>query len=472
VVDIVVSLGRVLAALFLVVLNGFFVASEFAFVRIRSTAVDRMVENGRAGAATLRDALDSLDDYLAATQLGITVASLGLGWIGEPAVAALIEPVLAPVVPPGTVHLVAFGIGFSVITFLHVVFGELAPKTIAIAEAERLALLVAPPMKFFYYLFLPGLVVFNGTANWFTRAIGIPPASETEETLSEEEILLILSRAGEEGDVDADEVSMIEGVFELDDVTARDVMVPQPNVATVPADTPLPELRTRAVEHGHTRYPVVDGDAGEEVVGYLDVKDLLRADESGDTTAVTAGDLAREMPMVPETTPVDDLLAEFQTQQRQMAAVIDEWGTLEGVVTVEDVVEAVVGDLRDDFDDHAQEPSIQRRNGEYVADGAVALATVNDTLGADFENATYGTLGGLVFDRLGRPPEIGDAVTVDGYRLEVEAVDGARIETVAVHPHPDDDPGEDDSDPDEGSNGADHAEGGPDGSGDGVDESE
>lgn len=238
-VDVVFSVARVLAALFLVALNGFFVAAEFAYVRIRSTAVDRLMEEGKAGATLLQDAIENLDDYLATTQLGITIASLGLGWIGEPAVAALIEPVLAPVLSEGVLHLVAFAVGFGTITFLHVVFGELAPKTIAIAKAERIALLVAPPTKFFYYVFVPGIVVFNGTANSFTRLIGIPPASETEETLTEEEILTVLSRSGKKGHVDKEEVSMIERVFALDDTVVREVMVPRPDVVTVDADLPL-----------------------------------------------------------------------------------------------------------------------------------------------------------------------------------------------------------------------------------------
>lgn len=434
-VDLLVSGGRVLAALFLVLLNGFFVASEFALVRVRSTAVDRLVDEGRTGAETLQEALANLDDYLAATQLGITIASLGLGWIGEPAVAALIEPVLAPVVPEGTLHLIAFAIGFSTVTFLHVVFGELAPKTIAIAEAEQLALRVALPMKLFYYVFLPGLVVFNGTANWVTSLLGVPPASETEETLTEEEIRLVLSRAGQEGHVDAGEVDMIEQVFELDDLTARDVMVPQPNVVAIPADTSFAELRRLVIDEGHTRYPVVDDEGGDEVVGYLDVKDILRASEADDTAAVTAADLARDVPMVPETTPVDELLDEFQDQQRQLAAIIDEWGTLEGIATVEDVVEVVVGDIRDEFDAHTSEPSIREEaDGAYVTDGALPLARVNDALETYFESDSYTTLGGLVFDRLGHPPAVGDAVTVDGYRLEVEAVDGARVETVRIRP--------------------------------------
>ena len=426
-VSLALSAGRLLAALFLIFLNGFFVASEFAFVRVRSTAVDQLVEEGRAGAETLQEALGSLDDYLAATQLGITVASLGLGWIGEPAVAALIEPLLAPLLPEGAIHVVAVGIGFAVVTFLHVVLGELAPKTVAIAEAERLALLVAPPMKLFYYLFLPGLVVFNGAANGFTSAIGVPPASETEETLSEEEIRLVLGRAGEAGTVDDDEVRMIERVFELDDVTARDVMVPRPDVATVPADARLSALRTAVVEEGYTRYPVVDD---EELVGYLDTKDVLRAGAAGGD--VVAADLARELPMVPETTPVDDLLATLRDEERQMAAVIDEWGTLEGIATVEDVVEVVVGDIRDGFDERDAEPTVEERGDGYVADGTVGLAMANDALGTDLDSDAYGTLGGVVLERLGRPPAVGDVVAVDGLRLEVEAVDGARIERLAV----------------------------------------
>jgi len=176
------SAGRLGAALVLVFLNGFFVAAEFAYVRIRSSAVETLVKEEKPGAELLDEALDNLDDYLAVTQLGITISSLGLGWIGEPAVAALIEPVLEPLVGPNAIHLIAFALGFSVITFLHVVFGELAPKTIAIAQAERVSLFVAAPMQFFYYIFRPGIVIFNGTANYFTRLIGIPPASETDET--------------------------------------------------------------------------------------------------------------------------------------------------------------------------------------------------------------------------------------------------------------------------------------------------
>jgi CBS domain containing-hemolysin-like protein len=424
-VDIVLAAGQLLLALFLVVLNGFFVASEFAFVRVRATSVEQLAAEDRAGSGALQDVMEGLDDYLAVTQLGITIASLGLGWVGEPAVASLLEPVLAPVVPESAIHLISFAIGFSVITFLHVVFGELAPKTIAIAQAERLSLFVAPPMRLFYYLFYPGLVVFNGTANAFTRLIGIPPASETDETLEEREIRRVLARASDEGNIDTTEVEMIEGVFDLDDTIVTEIMIPRPDVVSVSADASLSDIRSTAVEAGHTRYPVVDD---ETVVGVVDLKDLLRASEGDET--VTAGDLAHGTIFVPETTTISNLLLQFRDEHQQMAVVIDEWGAIEGLATVEDVVEAIVGDLRDRFDD--DEPSIREQSdGRYNVDGGVPISTVNDELSADFES-DFETVAGLVLGRLDRAPERGDTVTENGYILEITGVSGTRITAVQI----------------------------------------
>jgi CBS domain containing-hemolysin-like protein len=432
-VNVALSAAQLLLALFLVLLNGFFVAAEFAFVRIRGTAVDQLVAEGRTGAGALQGVMESLDDYLAVTQLGITIASLGLGWVGEPAVASLLEPILGPVLPANAVHLVAFAVGFGVITFLHVVFGELAPKTIAISQTERLSLFLAPPMKFFYYIFYPGLVVFNGTANAFTRVLGVPPASETDETLGEREIRRVLVRSGEEGDIDVSEVAMIERVFDLDDTAVRGVMVPRPDVVSVPADATLSELRELVFESGHTRYPVLDADDSDQVVGFVDVKDVLRAGEEPEGTVGTAGDIAREILVVPETTTLNDLLLQFRAEHQQMAAVIDEWGSFEGIATVEDVVEAIVGDLRDEFDTDEREYSIRERgDGGFDIDGSVPLSAVSDTLGADFESENVETIGGLVLGSLDRAPERGDSIAVDGYAVEVTEVEGTRISTVRV----------------------------------------
>jgi len=431
-VDVALSVGRLLLAFVLVLLNGFFVAAEFAFVRIRSTTVEQLAAEGRRGSAALSEVMDSLDDYLATTQLGITIASLGLGWAGEPAVAALLEPLLGSLLPAGVVHLVSFALGFGFITFLHVVFGELAPKTVAIQQAERIALLVAPPMKLCYYLLVPGIVVFNGTANAFTRLLGVPPASETDETLREDELRMLLARSGKKGHVDVAEVEMIERVFELDDVTVREVMVPRPDVVSVPADASLAELRSVVLEAEHTRYPVVEANDADQVVGYVDVKDVLRAGERGNESA-TAGDLAREILVVPESTRVNELLVQFRTEQRQMAAVIDEWGALEGVATVEDVVEVVVGDIKDEFDAADAEPGIDARGpGTFEVDGAVSIARLNDRLDADLESDEFGTVGGLLLAHLDRAPAVGDQMGTGGYELTVDAVDGTRISTVLV----------------------------------------
>ncbi|WP_227377454.1 hemolysin family protein [Haladaptatus halobius] len=430
-----ISVGGLLLAFFLVVMNGIFVAAEFAFVKVRPTQVNALVERGKPGAALVQNAIQNLDDYLAVSQLGITLSSLGLGWIGEPAVAALIEPVLIQVLPTGTIHLVAFALGFGFITFLHVVFGELAPKTFAIQEATRIALLVAPLMKFFYYAFVPGIIIFNGTANYFTRLVGISPASESEETHTEEEIRMIITRSEETGHIDIDEVEMIESVFELGDTIAREIMVPRPDVETVPASMPLQELRSVAATGAYTRYLVLDVD-GEKPIGFVHAKDILRVieTETDYDDSLTARELAREVLVVPETRRIDEILAEFQTHGGgQMAVVIDEWGVFEGIVTIEDILEEIVGDIQDEFDTAAQKPSIKKRDdGTYVVDGGVPVQEVNDRLDTEFESDDVETIGGFVFSRLGRVPEVGDQIEQNEYVLQVETVEDTRIERLVI----------------------------------------
>ncbi|WP_255152935.1 hemolysin family protein [Halorarius halobius] len=432
-----ISVGGLLLAFFLVVMNGVFVAAEFAFVKIRPTRVNALVDRGKPGAGLVQDAIENLDGYLAVSQLGITLSSLGLGWIGEPAVAALIEPILGELLPAGAIHLVAFALGFGFITFLHVVFGELAPKTFAIQEAERVAFLVAPLMKFFYYVFMPGIIVFNGTANYFTSLFGVSPAAEGEETHSEEEILMILSRSEETGEIDLDEVEMIESVFELGDTIAREVMVPRPDVDTVSASMNLPELRSVAASGTYTRYIVLDED-GEQPIGFVHAKDILKASETetDDDGPITARDLARDVLVVPETRRNDAILAEFQKHGGgQIAVVIDEWGVFEGIVTIEDILEEIVGDIRDEFDTEPQGPTIEERDdGTSVVDGGVPVQEVNERLGVKFETDEVETIGGFVFSQLGREPEVGDEIEQKGYILRVDAIDNARIERVVIQP--------------------------------------
>ncbi|MFC6734380.1 MULTISPECIES: hemolysin family protein [unclassified Haladaptatus] len=430
-----IAVGGLLLAVFLVVMNGVFVAAEFAFVKLRPTRVNTLVDRGKPGAGLVQDALENLDGYLAVSQLGITLSSLGLGWIGEPAVAALIEPVLGELLPTGVIHLVAFALGFGFITFLHVVFGELAPKTFAIQEAERVAFLVAPLMKFFYYVFIPGIIVFNGTANYFTGLFGVSPAAEGEETHSEEEILMILSRSEETGEIDLEEVEMIESVFKLGDTIAREIMVPRPDVETVSASMTLPELRSVAASGTYTRYIVLDED-GEQPIGFVHAKDILKASETDHDGPVTARALARDVLVVPETRRIDAILAEFQTHGGgQIAVVIDEWGVFEGIVTIEDILEEIVGDIRDEFDTTPQGPTIEERDdGTYLIDGGVPVREVNDQLGTEFETDEVETIGGFVFSKLGREPKVGDRIEHQGYVLRVNAIDNARIKRLVIQP--------------------------------------
>ena len=427
----------VLLALFLVALNGLFVAAEFAFVKIRATQVDRLVREGKTSAGLVEEATNKLDAYLSISQLGITISSLGLGWIGEPAFAHLLEPLLKPLgVPEGSIHVIAFAVAFGTITFLHVVFGELAPKSVAIARAEGTALFVAPIMRFFYYLFWPGIIVFNGTANAVVRLFGVPAASEADETHSEEELRIIIEQSTRQGVLNTGEEHMLEAVFELEDTRAREIMVPRPDVVALPADTKLEEL-VSATAGNHTRYPVFEGGSPDHIVGMVHVKDVLEAiKETRSLEAdVRASDLMREVLIVPENRRVDEVLKDLQSQGLQMAVVIDEWGSFEGIVTMEDIVEEIVGEIRDEFDE--EEPHVERvEGGSYTIDGRIPIGTVNEVVGSDFKSEDFDTIGGLVLGQLGRAPGVGDEVHLHGHILRVEEANGPRVARVSVKKEP------------------------------------
>lgn len=426
---------RILAALFLVGLNGLFVAAEFSLVKIRAFQVEQMVEEGRASAGMVKDATSKLDAYLAVCQLGITISSLGLGWIGEPAVATLIEPLFETFgLPEGILHPVALAVSFGIISFLHVVFGELAPKTVAIQSAQSTSLFVAPFMKFFYYLLLPGTIVFNGTANAFTRMLGYRPASEADETHSEDEIRTLVTQSRQHGVLDQEEEDMIGGVFELNDKMAREIMVPRPDVVSLPADADLEHLISVGAAGNYTRYPVFEEKEPDRIIGVVHIKDLLRViREEGLDSKVTARDLMRDVLIVPENRLIDDILEDFQEQEIQMAIVIDEWGSFEGLFTVEDIVEEIVGEIRDEFDE--EEPAVrEREDGSFEVDGRIPIGVVNEALDAEFESKDFDTIGGLVLGHLGRPPEVGDEVHADGHVLRVDEIDGPRVAQVIVRP--------------------------------------
>jgi len=424
------------------------VAAEFSLVKIRATQVDRLVEEGKRSAGLVKEATGKLDAYLAVCQLGITISSLGLGALGEPAVARLIEPLLHPLgVGGATLHFIAFVVGFSIISFLHVVFGELAPKSIAIQSAEGTSLFVAPFMKFFYYLLLPLTLVFNGTANAITRLLGYPPASESDEIHSEDEIRTLVAQSARQGMLERDEEGMIRAVFELNDKSAREIMIPRPDVVALPEDANLRELLSVAAAGRYSRYPVHQGDSPDRIVGAVHVKDLLRTVEAegGLEGDKTARDLMREVLTIPENRRIDEILEDLRKQDLQMAVVIDEWGSFEGLFTLEDIIEEIVGEIRDEFDDE-QRAVKELGDGAYRMDGRIPLGEVNEALGTNFESQDFESIGGLVLGRLGRVPEPGDEVSLDGYLLRVEEVDGPRVAQVVVREA---DEGQGDGDPDQ-----------------------
>jgi CBS domain containing-hemolysin-like protein len=345
-------------------------------------------------------------------------------------------------VPEGSVHVIAFALAFGTITFLHVVLGELAPKSVAIANAEGTSLFVAPFMKFFYYLFLPGIYIFNGTANAVVRLFGVPAASEAEESHSEEELRIIIEQSARRGVLDADEKDMLEAVFELEERRAREVMVPRPDVLSLPAGMPLDELFSVTAQGKHTRYPVHEDDSTDRIVGAVHIGDVMRAvEDEGLEAQLTARDLVREVLIVPENRAIDEVLKDLQRQKMEMAIIIDEWGSFEGVLTVEDILEEIVGEIRDEFDE--EEPTLHKfSDGSYSVDGHAPLTEVNRALGSEFESEDFETIGGLIFGLLGRTPEVGDEVALDGYALRVEEVDGPRVARLIVREREEDAAGE------------------------------
>ncbi len=427
---------KLLIAFFLVALNALFVAAEFAFTKMRSTQVESMVQEGKASAGLVREATQNLDAYLAVCQVGITIASLGLGALGEPAVANLLRPLLGAFLPEGLIHTIAFALAFGIITFLHVTYGELASKSVAIARPEGTSQLVAPFMKSFYYLFYPLTIFFNGVANRSVRIFGIPSASETEESQSEEELHMLVGQSSRQGYLEEEEASRVRAALKLDEKIAREIMVPKVNVVALPTTTGLEELVSVVAEGNHVRYPIFEDDCAERIVGAVHAKDVLRATKAhggleADTT--TAADIMRDVLTVPESRRVDEVLSDLQEKRLQMAVVIDEWGSFEGLITVEEILEEIVGEIWDEWEEES-EPAVRRlEDGSYVIRGTAPLHEVNEALDVNFESETYGTIGGVVLEALGRVPEVGEEVLVSGYVLCVAEVDGPRVARVNAH---------------------------------------
>jgi len=421
------SLG---AALVLIALNGFFVAAEFALVRVRDSRLVQLEQEGSSRAGRVRDVLQELDAYLSVCQVGITVASLALGWVGEPAVSALLRPLLhgVGIESERIVEVIAVILGFAVITYAHLVFGEQAPKYYSIQRAEGVSMNISRPLNLFMFLFRPLVWLVNASTNFILRPWGIRLGEEME-AHSEEELRIMISSSVASGELDPQEHDYLNNVFDFGDTVARAVMVPRPDIEALPITASLEELVERAAFGRYTRYPVYEGDL-DHVLGAVHVKDLFRAaKEEGDGFDIRP--LIRDCLVVPETKRIEQILREFQSRKLQMAIVIDEWGSVEGLITIEDVVEELVGEIQDEFDE--DEAAIEPLGeNTYAVDGRIPITDVNDYFDLNLPHEDFDTIGGFVLGSLGRPPEPGDVVPADGVTLRVKSVDGPRVSMLTL----------------------------------------
>ena len=423
---------RLIGVVILVFANGFFVAAEFSLVSVRKTRIEELLRQGKPGAASVKRALEDPDRFIAATQLGITIASLGLGWLGEPALSHFIEPVVA-LLPEAWIgvasHSISAGLAFAVITFLHVVVGELMPKSIALQRPEDTALVVARPTLLTELIFKPAIAALNGTGNFLLRLIGMRAASGHEMVHSVEELKMLVQASGESGVLEVSERDMLDAVFDFGELTAHEVMVPRTEMLAVPADAPLEELIQLAIKHPHTQYPVYEGDL-DHILGVAHVKDLVRVQHS-ERRAATVRGLIREAHFAPDTLRLGALLQQFRAKRQHMAIVLDEYGGTAGLVTLDDLMTQIVGEVADAFDKSA--PDIQRLpNGSALINGLAQIEAVNDTLGLDLHDEHYDTIAGYVLGQLGRMARVGDTVDTAGVRLKVEALDGLRIARLSL----------------------------------------
>lgn len=423
------SVLKIVAALLLVGLNGFFVLAEFALVKVRKTRLAELADTGSSQANIALEVTSKLDAYLSATQLGITLASLGLGWLGEPAIATLLNPLFEQYLgwDPVVTHSVSAAIAFIFITFLHIVLGELVPKSLAIQNAEASALRTAGPIKLFYNVFYPVIKSLNSLANLVLAGLKIEPANESDLAHSEEELRMLVDASQRNGILDKMEGKLLDNVFEFSDRVVSEVMVPRQDMVTIFTEDSLEEAIAIVKKYGHTRYPLCEENK-DNVIGLVHMRDLLSLTDNPEISSIDQ--IKRNILVVPEGMPISHLVQKMRLQRTHLAVVVDEFGGTAGMVTMEDLLEELVGEIYDEFEEAESSDIVKIQDGEFQINGRVLLDDVSELLGITLEDDSVSTIGGYVFSRLGRIPVKEDRVEFDGYIFHVLDIKGYRITQV------------------------------------------
>lgn len=425
VLTVILNIGGIFLLVFL---NGFFVAAEFAIVKVRTTQIEPLVRSGMRRAQVAQRVVGRLDAYLSASQLGITMTSLGLGWIGEPALADLLTPLFTTlgIDQPALVHTIAFTIAFTIITYLHIVLGEQAPKWMAIQYAQKTTLWVARPLDLFFQVFRPFIWFLNASANGFLRLIGIHPAGEHDMVQSEEELRLILSR----GNILSGAGKSISlRAMELRDRTVRQIMVPRTDIVILNTRKSIQENVAIALDNQFTRYPLCEGNL-ENILGMIHLKDLYRLrEETGEGTKLAS--IKRDILFVPETMSLERILNLFLTKRMMMAIAVDEYGGTAGLVTLENVLEELVGEIHDEFD--VEPLQVHKvKEGEFAVDGSMPLLDFSRMFHVIPSTREVVTVSGYIIHLLGRVPTEGDRLRIDSWDAIVESIDGVKVKSVRI----------------------------------------
>jgi CBS domain containing-hemolysin-like protein len=421
----------ILAVFALIALNAFFVAAEYSLVRSRADRIEALAERGERGAALFKLQIESIDEYIAACQVGITMASIGLGAVGEPTFANLLEDPLGGPLSHGVAVVLSGILAYLIITSLHIVYGELVPKVYTVVHAESLGRRIAPPLQFFRRLANPLIVVLTGWAALNLRPLGVDPDTAGEEEASTEDLKFMIARSQRGGTLDPGEAHMLAGVFHLHEQEARNVMTPIPAVVTIDVSDTVETALRMCVQSGHTRLPVTENHDTDRIRGTVHNNSLARALLNRGPDAPIEP-LIKDALIIPETKPLDDLLADLQRERQSMAIVVDEYGRTAGIVTIEDIIEEIVGEIADETDPAAG--AVRRlANGDWFVRGHVPITDLLDYgLELPVDTDAYNSVGGFVFGELGRLPKRGDTVQFDGYLLRVESVRENRVEAVRI----------------------------------------